>query len=161
MMGMNSRQLTRLGRVVPLLIIAIGTCLTVLLLWPRSKWVPPQVDLKAAPVARPAAPKPDLDRLAVIWKRDLRQAVVDAPLPPPAAEPQFGIHLVGTAVEAQKQFGVFQLSNGAIVVKPAGASIEGCEILSVSRGQARLRRNGREYELRVPWFERIKLASGE
>jgi len=124
---------------------------------PTPTWTPPPAALTAAPQAPAPVPALTLADLAVIWQRDLHQPVVD---PPPKAvekppEPKLTIQLVGTAVEAGRQFGVFQLANNRTVVQPVGATLEGYEIVAIERGRARVRSGGRTYDLQVPRYDRI------
>jgi hypothetical protein len=147
-----ARGLNVLTLAAPLL---TGLALLVLF-WPPPAWRPPACDQIAAPQSRPAS-RPSEPDLAVIWERDLRQPLVDpVPVPPaPIPEPKIAVQLVGTAVEPQRCYGVFALSSGTIVVRPVGATLEGCDVIAIERGRARLRNGGREYELKIPWYDRL------
>ena len=134
------------------------------ILWLPSvpPWKPPNRSHEANTTQLPTT-RPTLaaDQLAVIWQRDLRQALVDpAPAAPPP-EPTLSVRLVGTAIEAEHRFGLFQLANSATVIKPVGAKVDGLEIVAIERGLARLRGGSREYELRVPWYERLQASTRE
>lgn len=75
-------------------------------------------------------PATSLAELAVIWQRDLRQPVIDAPPEKPkpqAPEPKLAIDLLGSAVEADARYG------------NEGHSIDGyvvLESLTISSGDA-------------------------
>lgn len=122
------------------------------LLRPLPAWTPPSVILS------PSKPRPSsaLD-LAVVWQRDLRQPLFDAPplpaKPPPETPPP--MQLAGTAVEAQRRFAIFALE-GNTVVKEVGETVGGWEVLTVERGRARLRKGAREVDLTVPWYDRLQ-----
>lgn len=156
----TARRLTCLGT-IGTIAIGTGAALTLYcLLRTPPAWVPPELDVRptpASPQDRPAAPQ--LADLAVIWQRDLRQPLADPPPPKPpepVPEPKLTVRLVGTAIEGNRQYGLFQVGNNPTVVKAAGASVEGFEIVSIARGRARLRSGAREYELTVPWYERLQ-----
>lgn len=130
--------------------------------WPIRSWQPPPVQKNSSPPADSAPPSPRaaLAEYDVIWQRDLAQPVVDPPpkanAPPVESAPP--IALVGTAVAADERLGIFSLPNNSTVVKREGEIFQGFEVIAVERGRARLRRDGREFDLRVPWFDRIQLA---
>lgn len=156
------RRWTTALNAASVLVVAGAMCAGLRSAWPLPAWTPPQLDQSApedgAVEARPAL---TLAELAVIWQRDLHQAVVDAPPPKPAArppEPKLSIRLVGTAVESDHCFGMFRLANGRTVVKAVGTTVAGFEIVAVERGKAQLRRDARLYELRVPWYDRLAAA---
>lgn len=124
---------------------------------PLPTWTPPTLDT-AGPASAPAAPsRPGVEHYAVIWQRDLRQPLFDvapaAPIVATPAPPPF--QLLGTAVEADHRFAVFQLSDGTTTVRASGSRIGGFELLEVERGRVRMRKDQQEYELRVPWYARI------
>lgn len=127
------------------------------LLWPLPAWTPPKIAQPVSATQPAAAAKRGVGDYAVIWQRDLRQPVVDMPAPPPAVaiEPPLAIHLLGTAVADDQQLGIFALANNSIVVKKVGESLDGYELLSIARGEARLKRGDRKFDLRVPWFDQI------
>jgi hypothetical protein len=155
------RHLTRLGHLATLIVALGGAVAVGALLRPLPAWTPPRVEL--GPVtSRPSAKEGEVgpEQLAVIWQRDLRQPLTDPPAVPSPAEPQLSLQLVGTAIEGQRCFGLFQTGKSAVVVKPVGGEIDGIEILEITRGRARVRAGGREYELRVPWYDRIQEAEG-
>lgn len=131
----------------------------VMLIRPAPAWTPPPVNLNV-PATAADGPRPatSLSDLAIIWQRDLRQELYDAPAAPPPSvqrEPALAIQLVGTVVEAEHRFGVFRLPDQTTVVKPVGADIAGYSILAIDRGRASLRHGQRDYELTVPWYDRI------
>jgi hypothetical protein len=131
---------------------------------PLPAWMPPPIELESEPDER-RDPRPPLDaaQLAVIWQRDLRQSVVDLPpVPRPAVpEAKLAIELIGTAIEADRQYGLFRLPNNTTTVKSVGSTIEGYRIVAIERGRARVRGDGREYELKVPWYDRLRKRSKE
>lgn len=130
--------------------LAIGTAL------PPPAWSSPEVEaVPKGPTAPPASiPAIDIERTC---RRDLRQPLVDAPPPPvgPVPETPISVRLLGTAVESERQFGIFALANNASVLKEVGALVDGYEVVSVQRGIARLRRGDRIVELRVPWYDQL------
>jgi len=158
----RSRWLPILLNMVPGVVAFVAVLLWGQLLWPRVAWAPPQSPPAAAPAGQTDSPaRLALADLAVIWERDLHQAVVDQPppkAPEPPPDPKLALQLIGTAVEAGRQFGVFQLSAGRTVVKAVGSTVEGCEIVAIERGLARVRQGERIYELKVPWYNRLALA---
>lgn len=160
----HAKRLQRLLAAAPY-VVAITVLLPAIgLLLPLSSWKPPEINLNLDSQAedRPRRPLRAAE-LAVIWRRDLRQTLFDAPPVKSAAveEPKLAIELVGTALEAERGFGVFRLPDNRTVVKPVGAFLEGFEVIAVQRGLARLRNGSREYELKVSWYERIKAAGGD
>jgi hypothetical protein len=150
-----ARHWVRLGRVSLVLIGAAVVVALLYLLRPPPVWTPPNVSIATTQrtPARPAATVESAD-LAVIWQRDLRQPLVDLP-PAAPSEPKLAIRLVGTAVEPDRRYALFQLSNSTTVVKALGTRIEDFEVVAIERGRARLRGAGREYELTVPWYDRL------
>ncbi len=151
---------TQAGRAVP----AAATVLTGLglagLLWPRPAWRPPNRPHEPVnPAAETLHVAPTLADLALVWQRDLRQALFELASPEPVvatSTPPPAIRLLGTAVEGRQRFGLFQLAGDTTVVKPVGAQVDGMEIVAIARGWARLRSGMREFELTVPWYERLR-----
>jgi|GEM_PF-3121118 len=99
----------------------------------------------------------DLDKLAGLWKRDLRQTLIEpkpkpkpAPKPPPPPKPPRLPKLLATFVERGSAWGLFVDERGGHRVKRAGATIDGVEIESIGRGSARLRKGNRTFEIGVP-----------
>lgn len=129
------------------------------LLRPLPDWQPPASWVTTQPTETDTPPRArPLSDYAVIWQRDLRQPMVDS-IPEVAKakpEPPLAIKLLGTAVASNEQMGIFSLANNATVVKRIGEVFDGYELLEVKRGQARLRRGAKEFELKVPWFDRIE-----
>lgn len=99
----------------------------------------------------------NLDQFAGIWKRDLRQTLIEPkpkpkPKPkaaPPPKPPQLP-RLLATFVEPGSAWGLFIDTKGATRVRHSGASIGTFEIASIGRGSARLRRGTHTYEVSVP-----------
>jgi hypothetical protein len=79
--------------------------------------------------------------------------------PPPAAIPVVEapppFQLAGTAIEDGRSFAILALTGNRSAVKEVGAVVEGFELVAVQRGLVRLRRGDKEYELRVPWYDRL------
>jgi len=145
-------------------VLLTAAVLVVHLCTPTDPWTPPAFDRRLARQAEPeAGSMPALSDLAVIWQRDLRQPVIDLPEQPeqPKSEPKLAVQLVGTAVERDRQYGVFQLKDNRTVVKAVGDEVDGCRIVAIDRGRARLRSGEREYELKVPWYDRIAAGGKE
>lgn len=138
-------------------IVTLAAIFVIVLVQPLPIWHPPTLDQSAASPAVPPQPESPLD-LAVLSARNLRQPPVDPPAPPPAAsvpETPLAIRLIGTAIETERSFAVFGLPDSRTLVREVGGDVEGYEVMEVRRGSAKLRRGEREYEVRVPWFERI------
>lgn len=99
----------------------------------------------------------DLDQFAGIWKRDLRQTLIEPkpkpkPKPkavPPPKPPQLP-RLLATFVEHGSAWGLFVDTKGGTRVRRSGASIDAFDIASIGRGSARLRRGSHTYEVSVP-----------
>lgn len=165
---MNERLVRRMPVLLngAAIVILIGSgALLIQLLRPQPAWSPPETDLTPDTDVQPSHVQArSLSDLAVIWQRDLRQAVVDPPADPQPqtdTEPKLAVVLLGTAIEADRQYGIFRNANGATVVKPAGAVIDEYEVMSITRGRARLRNGQREYDLTVPWYDSIRSAEGD
>jgi hypothetical protein len=124
----------------------------------------PRPNIVAGPVTEgDAAPssksQQDLDQFAGIWKRDLRQTLIEPkpkpkPKPkrkavPPPKPPQLP-RLLATFVEHGSAWGLFVDTKGATRVRRSGASIDAFDIASIGRGSARLRRGSHTYEVSVP-----------
>lgn len=157
----SSISQAQLALVVQAAIVVVTGVVIVRLIWPAPQWQPPSLDSAASGPASPLAAESPLD-LAVLTRRNLRQPPVDPPAPAPAApvpETPLAIRLIGTAVEAERSFAVFGLPDNHTLVREVGGNVEGYEVMEVKRGSARLRRGEREYEVRVPWFDRIAAES--
>ena len=80
----RAKRLNRLVRAGSLGIVIAAAWATASLSMPRPAWTPPPIELESEPdEQRDPRPPRDLSQLAVIWQRDLRQSVVDAPPVPP------------------------------------------------------------------------------
>ena len=113
---------------------------------------PPQTrDIAFAPPTETA-----LEDLSAIWKRDLRQTLIEVktvaapqepekPKPPPVKLPQ----LLATFVEQGESWGVFVNRKGERRVRRAGSRIDECDIVAISSGSANLRRSDKDYEITV------------
>ncbi len=165
---MNAARLRLFDRIAAsispgILLVALGSVAYLCL--PADPWTAPAVNLEPGQDAVSQKHRTlELSDLAAIWQRDLRQPVVD----PPAEKPQqrkkverLAIQLLGTAVEADQQYGIFRLSNNRTVVRAVGEEVEGFEVIQISRGRARLRNGQRECKLTVPWLERIAAGGTE
>lgn len=123
---------------------------------PRPIWKPPAFEpvSSQAVVAKPVEKPLDL---SIVWTRNLRQPMVDPPAPvaAAAAENPPPFQLAGTAVEDDRRFAIFAMPGDRSVLREGGAVLEGFEIASIERGLVRLRRGGKSFELRVPWYERL------
>jgi len=158
---MNARGRRHAGRLVDwacaLALLGAGYAF-VRLLAPLPPWNPPQLatperDVHSADELRPLSES----ELAVIWQRDLRQSVVDAPPPrvtPPEA-PKLAVQLIGTVIEPQRRFGLFVTGRNQTIVKRVGERVDGFEVVAIERGQATLRQGQREYTLKAPCYDQI------
>lgn len=155
---MNDRRLLRVLRVVPWGTGGVTALCMARLLWPLPVWTPPGVELEQPVVPKAETPRLSLDDLAVIWKRNLRGPLFDPPPEPvkPTEPARLVLSLVGTVVEPDRSYAVFRLADSSTVVKPVGAQVDGFDVVDVRRGIATLRNGSREYELKVPWFDRIE-----
>jgi len=156
--ALRARTWNRLAVAVSAAMILGAAGLTARLCAVRVAWMVPEVDPAPGRIAAAQRPAPTLAELAVIWQRDLRQPVVDRP-PEAQREPKpeckLELQLIGTAVEREQRYGVFQLADGRAVVRSLGGDVGGYTIVEITRGRARVRSGAREYELRVPWYDRI------
>lgn len=147
----------------PVALVVAALAASSWLVMPGRAWTPP-VQRSEAPLPRVTAPPAlptDLESYAVIWQRNLQQALVDPPTPPPApAEAPPPFQLIGTAVEPGRAFAVFQSHDGSIIVRECGAPVGEFLLSIVDRGRVQLRREGRDIELRVPWYPRL-VAEGQ
>lgn len=114
--------------------------------------------LPGGDAVRSSRSQQDLDQLAGIWKRDLRQTLIE-PKPKPKPKPQAAPpppkppklpRLLATFVERGSAWGLFVDTKGATRVRQSGASIDAFDIASIGRGSARLRRGSHTYEVSVP-----------
>ncbi len=100
---------------------------------------------------------PPLDNFASVWKRDLRQTLID-PKPkakpkrpaPRAAPPVRLPKLLATFVEDGRSWGIFVDAQGVQRVRGAHGKIDDFQILRVVPGGVQLRRAGKLYEIAVP-----------
>ena len=160
----QAKRILLTANVTTVVIMLAGTAATWSVLRPHPPWSSPAIAAET-PTKQPLNTEhvaANTDELAAIWQRDLRQPLHDqpkAPPPSPRERPRLAIQLVGTALEKNEQFGLFRLGNNSVVVKAAGDSVAGCQILAIERGRAYLRRGNEEHELRVPWYDRIDTAA--
>jgi len=114
-------------------------------------------DQAAIDESGPAEVGPSLDSLESIWRRDLRQTLVEPPPvatpkpqapppPPPVRLPQ----LRATFVERARAWGIFVDDHGQVRVRAAGGRIDDFEIVSIDAHVALLRRGGETHEVAVP-----------
>lgn len=146
-----------LPREVQALVVITTALLLLMILRPLPPWNSPTIDQPDTQPAPVNLAEPPLN-FAILSQRNLRQPPVDPPGPAPAApvpETPLALRLIGTAVEADHSFAVFGLPDNRTLVREVGGNVEGYEVMDVKRGSARLRRGEREYEVRVPWFDRI------
>lgn len=161
---MTRREFLRAVRVVDaatLLVVVAAAGLAAWLAYPAAGPELPAVRASAMPRAPVPRRVQSLDELAVIAQRDLRQALLAAGSEARPADAELGIELIGTALEPGRQFGVFRLADGALVVRAPGAAAGDYEVLEITRGTARLRHGAREIELKVAFYERIARAAQE
>lgn len=127
----------------------------------RDAWRPPPPRSAGPPPMPTVSPDALTEKqLAVIWSRDLRQPLFDPPPAPPKAEapreaPRLDIELVATAIETEQRFAVFRLPDQSLAVRALGGALRGFEVRAIERGQVTVARAGREWRLRVPWFDQI------
>jgi len=132
---------------------AILACAAAAVLVPLDAEAPRDNGRAGAPTTAPAVgavgPR---SAYAVIYGRDLRKPLHDAPPPGPAPappKPKFLAMLVGTAVEPGFTYGVFRTAGGQDKLVSPGERIEGAELVAVRDGQADIRFNGEIITLKV------------
>jgi hypothetical protein len=157
--GRRLRRIQRIARVANIVVVSAAILLTAALMWPQPAWTRPVVDLKPAANEPLAAPQPPLD-LSVVWQRNLRQPLFDAPPAAAASKPEapLSIQLLGTAIEDERRFAVLTLASNVPIVREIGAVVDGYELTAIERGLVRLKRGDKSYELRVPWYARLVAA---
>ena len=98
-----------------------------------------------------------LEDAAVVWRRDLRQTLIEPPKkeekppaepppPPPVQLPR----LVATFVERGQSWGIFVSSKSGQVVRPESAQLDGFTIVAIRPGEAVLMQRDREYTVEIP-----------
>jgi len=109
------------------------------------------------PAPGPSASRRPLDELAGIWKRDLRQTLIDPPpketpkpKPPPAPPPIELPRLLATFNEEGRSWGLFVDKHGAHRVHTTSQQIDGFDIVAVLPGAAELKRDDKQYQVSVP-----------
>lgn len=153
-----ARRFERLGSAASAVVLGLTAWATITLWRPVAPWTPPLARPHGlATMDQHATRSVGLGDLAVIWQRDLRQPVVDAvaKVEPPAPEPAPSVQLLGTAIESDRRYGLFRLANQTTVLRSVGTEVEGFAVIAIERGVARLRAGSHEYELKVPWYDRI------
>ena len=124
------------------------------LLWTdRVAFVPPDTLVAAA---RPTPVETQAPDPAVLWKRDLRQVLIEKPRPASPADPKPPplppppIRLVGTAVEGVARFGIFDCPGTGPTLRQVGEELDGYQIQSIEPRRAVLRRGTQDFELALP-----------
>ena len=103
-----------------------------------------------------------LSDLSTIWKRDLRQRLIEPkaapkpkPKPPPPPPPPVNLpKLLATFVERGQSWGLFVNKSGQQRVRAAGGQIDDFAIESVTPGGARLSRKGKSFAVTAPTHSR-------
>ncbi len=124
---------------------------------PLTPWRPPAKSVSEPQSETTVAAALALSDLAVIWQRDLHQPVVDPPQEPKPKRkppPPPSVRLIGTVIEAERAFGIFE-ERGSVQIKSIGESIGDYTVILVERGRAVIRAGDREVEVHVPWHERL------
>ena len=100
---------------------------------------------------------PSLDDFASIWKRDLRQTLIEPkpkakPKPPaPRTAPPVRLpKLLATFIENGRSWGIFVDAQGVQRVRGASGKIDDFQILRIVPGGVHLRRAGKLHEITVP-----------
>ena len=97
----------------------------------------------------PSAPVGPLLDYAVIWQRNLRQPLVDAPPSGPAPVAALNIVLLGTAIEPGRAVGIFRDANGQTKWVQVGQTFGGARVAAIVEGAATLEFNGGTVTLTV------------
>jgi len=104
----------------------------------------------------------ELQQLAGIWKRDLRQRLIEPPpvkkkqekkkTPPKTSKPPKLPTLVATWIGGEERKGVFHVSGakGGKQVKRISETIDGFEVVKIMPGAVELRRKNKTYKIKVP-----------
>ena len=160
MIRLSIRQVERFLRATQWTLVA-GTAWLLMSMVLGSKTLPrPNIVAESVPdgdAAPSSHSRQDLDEFAGIWKRDLRQTLIE-PKPKPKPKPKAAPppkppklpRLLATFVERGSAWGLFIDTKGATRVRHSGASIGTFDIASIGRGSARLRRGSSTYEVSVP-----------
>ena len=92
-----------------------------------------------------------LREFAVIYERDLRKPLFDAPPARPieAPPPKLAARLIGTAVEPGFTYGLFKGKDGQTHLVEVGQKIDGAEVLQIAEGTATVLFEGERLQLKV------------
>lgn len=98
----------------------------------------------------PCASQPaNLDRYALIWQRELRKPIFDAPPAAAASRPQLALKLLGTVVEPGYTYGMFTTAKGEQQLVGVGQRIDGAEVKSIEDGSVTVLFGGETLTLKV------------
>lgn len=138
-----------------------------------SLWTAPVPPLPVEPqprvmAAEPEAetPRPQIDLKATYWSKRLQRPTVDSPpvvvAPKPVAQPTAppkpppalaNVELLGTIVDRDKSFGIFQVAANVVETCKPGDLLpgpnKGAEVVSVTATQAVVKYQGQEFTLKV------------
>lgn len=122
---------------------------------PRPRFITESIAENAAANSQQA--QREIDQFAGIWKRDIRQTLIEPeakpkpkPKPAPTPKPPKLPRLLATFVEQGNAWALFIGSKGGTRVRRSGTSIDSFDISSVGHGSARLRSGSNTYEVSVP-----------
>jgi hypothetical protein len=123
--------------------------------WPLDLGAPrgaaPARTPKALPTLTPSLKDPE--EYAVIYQRDLRRPLFDAPpvvaTTAPAPPPPMPVRLTGTVVEPGFSFAMFRSGTGESRMASAGEVIDGVEVVSIGDANVTVRFAGQVITLKV------------
>ncbi len=128
------------------------------LLRPLPGWNRPASD---TPESAPKTAVPSialaLDDYRVIWQRDWRQPLFDAPptvAAAPAPSPPPSVELLGTIIEPGRRFALLR-NTGRTHLLAEGDEFDGFSVSRIDRGKVRLTRGDESYDLLVRWYEQL------
>lgn len=134
-------------------VVLFGFGVSLRMVTQTTEWSPPTV--MSTPTSKPSASsdKSNSVDLAVIAKRNLRQTLIDAPAapsspPPPPASLTF--RLVGTILDGDSPFAIFDRGSSGAVLRQRGEVLDGFEVREIRSGRATLYRGSTAFELELP-----------
>jgi hypothetical protein len=136
-------------------VCGIALCLGLAFLLPMAVDATPAsgkaVAKKDAPPVQQTEKVGPLSRYAVVYARDLRKPLFDAPVKEEAKKPKrkLTVTLVGTAVDPGSTYAFFSDAGGKVTMVGVGQKIDGAEVTAVTEGSATLNLDGDPVTLTV------------
>lgn len=120
------------------------------------QWTTPVPPIRSASLPE-AAPTDDAVATAIptftdVWDKPLRQPLAVAPTAAPKPEPTLDLafKLIGTVIEPDHSFAIFQVAPGQIEVRRVGETAGVAELISIGPRRVTIRYNGQTRELLLP-----------